>query len=316
MARQGPDSVTITLGTPNLFEISPRNKFWNRRRCHNLFAQRFDPKNDCRYPSDEFEGATRQFFDSATDTELLKLHEWYTLMASQPDLWHSDYQYSSDDDRSLRTEITTAGTTDIRWLDANQKGPYCYKKISGDFDCYTKVHEYDTVRNEFLIGLLCQSVSDTSDWLFWGWHEDTGAIKYVERKTINDVSADTSRGTNPPFHTAFRMKRVGNTFTLYSRYEDITQYYDTVPDESDWTHQTSPSGFTLDLGTDVRVGLVTASDEVLGTSLRTLHYFLRFLSGGETECDRSLARCAVLGNTYQFNGFLGMPDYLAGYGNA
>jgi hypothetical protein len=214
----------------------------------------------------------------------------------------------------MRINITTS---DVRWDDTVTEGPYVYKKVSGDFDCYTKLHDLTGTRAEFLYGILCQSTADLTDWLFWGWHEDTNQIKYFERKTVNGVSTDTIRGSAsyPPtpgddsWQTAFRMTRVGNQITLYSGYQDIRYFQEENPADSVWGSYDAQ--FTLDLGTDVRLGLVAASDVQSGATIYPVFFYFRFLAGGETECSRSSARCTQLKNDYQFNGFLGMPDNLS-----
>lgn len=308
-ARDSFDRVTIVMGMPNLFDIELPRLAWNRRRCHNLFHLRYLPLNECRYPSDEFEAASEQGLSETTDTELEREHGWYTVNPSKALQWTTNTDPpATGTDQTMHCWINPTASVDIRWLDTNRNGPYMYKKVSGDFDVYTKMTTGTGTRAQWLCGILVQNTADLSDWLFYGWHEDTGAIKYIQRKTANGSSADTQRGTNPPYHTAFRMKRETNDFKLYSRYADVTTFEDDNPDDSDWTYQATEA-FNID--TDVNVGLVIAGDTVDSTTFLPYFFYFRFLEGGETECNRSLTNCSTLTNTYQFNGFLGMPQNIA-----
>jgi hypothetical protein len=180
-----------------------------------------------------------------------------------------------------------------------------YKKVTGDFDVYTKIGDLSGVGAvEMVFGLLVQSIDDEQDWLFWGWHENTG-FDYSKRVTTNNVTVETITASGVPLDTAFRITRATNTFTLYRTFLNVEAKDTTHP--SSWTQE--GSSFSHTLGTTVRVGLVTASDNN-GTAdnVRSTYFYLRFLQDDTfTDCDRSFDDCTLRKNLYQFNGFIGMP---------
>jgi hypothetical protein len=304
---QAPDRVSLTLALPNLFEQRFPRILFNRNRCFNEWQNRFTIGNLCTWPSDEFEAPTRQFLRRSVATEIEHRHGWFTINADAATIIYATDQTEPGGsvDKCLYVQGTVAFDNKLRWLDANREGPYLYKKITGDFDVYTKIHDLSIGSlAEQTIGLLVQSTTDESDWLFWGWHENTG-FDYSKRSTENDVTTETITASGVPLDTAFRIVRSGNSFSIYRTFLNISAKDVTHP--SSWTQQ--GTSFTLNLGTTVRVGVVAGSDDTTnGRQLRCFFFYCRFLQDDTfTDCDRSFDDCTLRKNLYQFNGFIGMP---------
>lgn len=299
---QEPAIASIALGHFNLFESRFPRLFYDRMKCFSGYQNRFTPGNWCTYPSNEF--GAQDAYDyrlAATNEEHEAPHGWWTQQALRAMLF--------------KAHLSTAGTLAINtmnqyaaWQDNRRHGPYLYRYLSGDWDVHTKITLLP-YRDDWSYGFIAQDATaaasppelgeppppvPTSDWLFCGLH-DNGAsgTEFFVKKTEADVTALTTYSSVSDVR--IRLKRSGNTFTLYTR----------AADDDPWTqrHET-----TLALPTECRIGLAIASSTESSEIFGARFDYIRFTAGGLSTCRRDFADCQVHKNIHQFNGFREIPN--------
>lgn len=315
---EGPSRVIATLGAPTLFSRQFPNLLYNRTRCHNEFHNRFvhdGVTNNCSYPSDEFEwvGVIKQVGQTPAASEQESPNNWFYQNGNEFDNWARsgalNPAWPAATDRALWIEDKRA---DMRWSGANRNGLFVYKKLGDidagtddtDFDVRIKMEMAASLKDEWMVGILCQRENDPTDWVFWGRAENSSAVE-VYRKRVTDASSSTTTDFTDTGHEAFRLVRSGSSWTFYTRSESVTGGQ-TFDDTTAWTQQTTD---TLAMSGVVRVGIVACADVATGDNdVEAYIYHFRFYQGGAASCNRSLSDCQARKNTTQFNGFLGMPD--------
>lgn len=321
---QNPQAVTLKIGgTLGIDKQFPIYSF-NSRRCHNNFQRRFihDGVNWCSYPSDEFDLATKQSFDTDIDgggggTETELGHGMYVINGDANVGLGNFYSGlpvpgSSSTVPALYHNVNKQN---YRWNDANREGAFCYKKIGEvdatddlNIDVYTRINVFaTTVKPQYHIGLIVQDADSLGNWIFWGEAKNASAVaKSRMRKTVSDVSSETdldpASGPTGFFDTEYRISRSGTNWTFYSRYSDVTSQSNST---EDWRQRTTT---TATMSGMLNVGVVFASDDTAATQpIVAAFYFLRFLAGGAITCNRLLANCEARKNRVQFNAFLTLP---------
>lgn len=300
---QGPDQVQLTVGHGNLFEQRfPQTLY--ERKCFNAWQKRFVPKNPCHYPSTEFGPSHEQnlLAGGAIGIRTVK-NGWQTQQALRASTFAINRLYPHE-------LALVSSTQKLAWLDDDRYGPYFFRLLSGDFDVHTVVTMRVTTRLGWAAGLLIQDeaaainlaldvltepqqIAD-SNWLFWGRarRPSSSLSDLMSRKTLSNVSTTVRYQVED---TRVRLKRVGTSWSLYSRPDDVAA----------WILRATE---TLTLPSAVRIGLVLAADTDEQVQCGVSSDYLRFTSGGELLCDRTKARCRQLQNLKQFNGFEGIPD--------
>ncbi len=310
----GPAAVSVTIAAPAPSGFKyPHIKF-ARARCHNEWHNRFDhnDKNFCPFPSDEFEVATRQTFDTSSAAETEGEHGWHAINAT-----NATWIYTGEVSSSFGTTATTDSPlyatgsnvlNDAIWEDAARTGVFVYKKISGDVvvSMSTKVYPY-TGHDDAICGVLIQPVDDLTSWVFFGMQVVSGTPRYLGRRTLSGTSTDyTAAGSF-------------NGFKLTRSTSDPDDWVTAVADqdqtkrerESEFSWVTGIGTMIADLGTgDLNVGILFALDETGASGTLTFAfdaYHARFHAGGTTTCDGSFTACTARKNTSFFNAFMGMP---------
>lgn len=259
-------AATITLGYGKLFKRKLPWRRYERPRCLHDWENRFDPLNGCGFPSDQFKEDSTQSFKigGVTDSEQRRQFGWYTLnilKASSADVNITDLD-------ALWLSTTSSS---VDWSGANRNGPYVYKKITGDFDVYTRV-DIVTTREGGLMGILCQEDLDGDSWLFYARTRKPGEdIRLTLRSSI-DGSQEPSISGAFPDPRYLRMRRVGNVFTLYHA----------VVENEDWIEFATT---TITMTPEIRIGLAIGGG--VGTTLAASFEFFRFTAGGPSTCDRT-----------------------------
>jgi phage-related protein len=282
--------ASITLGYSNLFRRRLPWRRYQRIRCLHDWERRFELGNGCGFPSDEFEADTTQLLvnGAVTDSEQKRRYGWYALNMTKA----STADVNTAEFGSLYLETFSS---DVTWSGANRNGPFLYKKLSGDFDCYTKVNVFGT-RESGLLGMLCQEDGAPQDsWIFLARTRKTGEdISLTVRSSI-DGSQETSVAATQPDPRYLRMKRVGDLFTLYYA----------LVENTDWVELTQA---TVPMSTEIRIGAAIGGGE--GQGLSASYPFFRFTSGGPSTCDRTkegVDGCRVKDNVHRIFLFDGIP---------
>ena len=282
-------AATITLGTPNFLDrVIPFRQFI-RHRCQWNYGTRFLEDSGCFYPSDYFEADTEQDMIPVVQgaaTEVPFLHGWFGINMDEASF--ADVNLSSLSEFRLRYPDSTNVAA---WLNAARDGPFAYKKISGDFDVFSKVDPLITGGSR--TGFICQSVSTPSNWvsLFL-----VSTNTWVLRRTISDVSTDASDAATASDRW-LRLVRSGDDFEGF--YSD---------DGASWT---SVGTWTVVMGADIRIGIAVFQDTSNpATPIGGDYEFFRFNAGGLIECDRTLdgeKGCNAHSNSTHFGAFPVIP---------
>ncbi len=284
------ETASVTLGYANLFKRRLPWRRYQRTKCLHDWENRFQVGNGCGFPSDEFEADTMQMLRNGAvqDTEQKRKYGWYALnmtKASSADVDVSQFG-------SLWLETTSSET---EWAGTNRDGPYLYKKISGDFDVYTRV-EVGNTREGGLMGILCQEDQDGDSWLFFARTRKPGEdIKLVLQSSI-DGSQEPSITVENPDPRYLRMQRVGDLFTLYYSEDE----------NANWVEfgEATMTGMAF----AIRIGLAIGGGQ--GLALSAEFPFFRFTSGGPSTCDRTkegVDGCRVKDNVHRIFLFDGIP---------
>lgn len=313
-----PDLVTIVLGLPSLFNQRHPRLVFSRRQCLSDWnLRRAFLTNKCTAYSDEFEAMTAQDFHADDASETPMRNGWHVVNGNQttgspavPRAHSSGVAAPNGSDLALHLEQSGS----IQWLNGSSGGVFVFRRNGDelahdlDFDVAAKlsIDSAATTKDEYMAGLLIQSYSDLSDWLFWGLALESTpspASVYRMRKTVTGSSTSTDYAAGGTPDSEFRMRKVGDAFTLYTRAKSTLVRTD---NDGDWTQRATT---TLSVGSPYRLGLVVASDFVDSDVVHAYFHHFRVLDGfGLQTCDRSIADCLARGNDAQFNGFRGMPD--------
>jgi hypothetical protein len=299
---QGPNTATLLLGHPNLYETSLIKLLYGRK-CNAAYQNRFVVGNRCTYPSHEFAEQKREDFRSTADYgEQLQRHGWRTQQARRA----SDFDVDVSNAGQLTIE---SAEPRIAWRHRERYGPYFYRPLAGDFDVETQVILPATSRLRWMAGLLIQEPAaaaalvasgeeapafPTSSWLLYGSnHDGASSNRLLLRSTTASVTGpDQTVSVSDLF---LRVSRVGNSWTFYSKSSA----------SASWASRFTSS---LILPTLVNVGLVAASDERTTATFTARFEFLRFALGGLPQCLRTFEECDAHENLVQFGGFREMPQ--------
>lgn len=305
---QGPDTITITLGHPNLYETRIPKTYYDRRKCHNPFHDRFTAGNRCSYPSNEF-GAARaeDLIARAIYGDQERAHGWWTSQGRRA----STFDVNLDLAGAL-----SIGSSELRiaWNGRERYGPAFWRPIAGDFDLETHLVLAVTTRASWFAGLLVQDeaeasplvsgleelpTSPASSWAIWGANDDgAGSNRLRWRTTV--ANAPTVDSTVVSTDLFLRLKRIGNALTAYSKA--------TAGDA--WTSRATA---TLVLPTTARVGVLLSADSRTADPAKVRFEYLRFTAGGLGTCKRTWEDCIARGNMVEYNGFREMPSDRARY---
>lgn len=306
ISEEGPARITFILASPAFLNLTFPRTFYNRHHCVHPWQDRFnhDDKNFCNGHSDEFELQTYQDFRSATSNETEKDYGWYVLNGDHPEYIKIGDGLGSSTDKAIIISANNA-VNDLRWKDANRNGVFLFKKVPSsedtDVDICIKVAIASASTDDQIIGICLQADGAKGYSFFWGKQKFSGTERYLARETINDTSSDTTyTGT----YSAFRLKRVGDSITCYVRDEDVS-YRELSTDA--WTQKHTD---TFSINGDINIGVVFGVEDAYPpqVSLAQDLYHFRFLAGGYEACNRTLSNCALIKNTVQFGGYLGLPD--------
>lgn len=303
---EGPPRVAVTFASPSLHDLGYPKIPISRLVCQNPFHRRFiyDGRNLCQYPSDEFAYQTQQVLTDDVDTEIEKQHGWFVVNGSKPGLWAvaRDTPFINVPKMVITSEATVGDPE--AWINASRAGAYMYKIIEdsaasdADIDVATLV-DISGGTPDNISGILVQSVSSPSEWIFWASRAVSGSFDLLSRVTSSDVSTDTAVAQ---VDNALRVERTGSTWKLYSQNVLLNK---TVL-SAGWTLRRTE---TLAMTGDVRVGLAFSGIALEAPhSIDTFAYWFRFAKGGFATCDKSLTDCTERKNTVQRNAFLSLPD--------
>jgi len=280
--------ATFRLGTTNLFKRRMPQKQFVRHKCQHIYEQRFQEDNGCFYPSDIFGPDTRQNFKigATTDGEQKRQHGWHTFNALKVSIWDTDTSVPD-------AAIISSQSLDIDWVAAVHAAPFMFKKVSGDFDCWAEV-EPTEYKAGARCGILCYEASgDQNSWVYlvreWSTAEEFIVLVASAEDAIGALPTALEE-ENAPF---LRLKRVGNLFTSYWSLDGIA-----------WSQIEQR---TVQLDSDVRLGLAISAPSTETGSVSTVFRQFRFLSGGLATCDRTPEDCSNHENIIHFLGFLGIP---------
>jgi phage-related protein len=284
------EAASVTLGYSNLFKRKIPWRKYQRLRCLWDYENRFTVGNGCAYPSDEFEDDTTQDLSIGAqgDGEQGRLYGWSTLNAPSASRFNVNIDV-------LGELFIESSSSDIDWAGSNRNGPYLYKKISGNFDCYTQVIPKD-FRSSGLLGLLCQDDGGPQDsWVFLARTRDDGdEIRIVSTASI-DGSVEVTTVVEDPNPRYLRMRRVGDVFSLYY----------SATENTNWT---LIQDRTVEMNQGIRIGLAIGGGQ--GLVLAATFPYLRFTSGGLGTCDRTADGpdgCRVHKNLHRIFLFQGIP---------
>ncbi len=284
------ERASVTLGFNTLFKRTVPWRRYQRIRCLHDWENRFDLGNGCGYPSDEFMDDTMQMLKNGavTDAEQKRKFGWYTLNMLKAN--------SADTNGTELSELWLSTiSNDTDWAGSSREGPYVYKKLTGDFDVYTRV-ELVSTRDGGLMGIICQEDGAPQDsWVFLARTRKPGeAIRIVLKSAIDGEQQDDFELADPD-PRYLRMERVGDVFTLYHSETDNTN----------WVELTET---TIPMSTEIRIGLAIGGGQ--GTALAASFPFFRFRSGGPSTCDRTKDGpdgCRVKDNVHRIFLFDGIP---------
>ncbi len=283
------ERASVTLGYSNLFKRVLPWRRYQRIRCLHDWERRFELGNGCGYPSDEFESDTSQFltFGAVTDAEQKRRFGWYALNMTKTSF--ADVNITDFGELRLQTN-----SSDTDWAGESREGPYFYKKLTGDFDCYTRVNLTE-IRDGGICGLLCQEDMDGDSWIFIARTQFfVGTVKVLSRSSI-DSSLEPDVQVEDPAPRYVRMRRVGDVFTLYY----------SVDENANWVELTQS---TIPMTAEIRIGLAIGGGG--GGILGATFPYLRFTAGGPSTCDRTkegLDGCRVKDNIHRIFLFDGIP---------
>ena len=278
----------LTLGPPNFFKRKTCARKFQRMRCQFPWGQRFLDDAECGYPSDVFGPDTRaNFFPSASlvDTEKELQFGWWGLNGTKL----TRISIDSDDPGVL--EIASS-SDEIEWEPGFLNAPYCFKKLSGDFEVFTEVM-VDAYRVGYFAGLLCQSVDDLTSWVYLGQAISESVEQYIRGSAavagVLQIPIVYAGDTRP----WLRMIRSGDVFTCYYGADGVT-----------WT---SLGAFTVAMTAPIRLGLCLSAPRQEKGSVQARFGIFQFRSGGDTACERTREACRLKGNIHRYGAFPGIP---------
>jgi hypothetical protein len=304
---QGPDTITIVLGHPNLYEIRVPKLPYLRRKCFNPYQDRFTVGNLCSYPSNEFTEKTQEdlLIDASWGYQA-RQHGWMTAQANRASTF--DVHRTNSGDLTIATASAWIG-----WRGRERYGPAFFRPISGDFDLSTRVIVSGS-RLLYMVGLFVHDGAaavppvaglediptyPASSWIVFGQQESSGATRLAVRKTVSGSSAPDV--TVAVADTYLRMVRAGDVFTFYSK----------AAAGDAWTLR-GTEALNL-IPAEAYVGAILSSDDRSAVSLMARFEYLRFAAGGLASCKRTWEDCLAHGNMIDFNGFREMPSDRARY---
>jgi len=255
--------AVVELGWASLFRKNVPSKRYIRNKCQQDWENRFDVENGCNFPSDQFSEDTEQDFIAGAQGvgEQERKYGWFTKNATNAFSFNVSMIFPD----FLYIDSTKDG---IEWSGTERTGPYCYKKISGDFEVYTQV-DPQFFRPGGTFGILCQEDTFEGDsFIALGRTRGEGdPISIVVNASI-DGSVEPSAEVLNPVPSYVKLKRVGNVFSSYY----------SLTENSNWIHIEDR---TIAITPEVNIGLFLS-----GGGQAIFPYF-RFLSGGPDICDRT-----------------------------
>lgn len=287
-------AALLQLGPPNFFKRKTCPRKYQRMRCQHNWGARFLDDAGCGYPSDTFEGDTKEQwkFSNTTNDEKARQFGWYTINA---------LKCGSTDANSGRLEIneTVPGVLhiasqaeDIEWEPGLLNAPYVYKKLSGDFDVATQILPY-RFRAGLHAGILCQDRVDLTSWILFGlaidegWQTHVRATAAVAGVGMDALDEETS------IYNWVRLVRAANVFTCYRGTDGAT-----------WT---SIGALTVAMDADIRLGLCLAGARIEKGVVDVGFSVFQFRSGGDATCERTREACRLKGNVHRYGAFPGIP---------
>lgn len=308
------EAAVFELAQTNLFRRRVPWKAYQRVRCQQGYEGRFLDANGCGFPSDGFEGDTEQDIAISTtgDAETEHLFGWFAINAfktKRPPLTLAEILQERQGVLPQRVEgfevngrvpgslYIASISSSISWNVTNRQAPFLFKKLSGDFDVFTRAEVLDP-RAGMRAGLLCQDAGIGTSWIVIGRSEISEGVLGIRVSSANVGSgvADTTESVADEF---LRMKRTGNVFDLYRG----TAF------GGPWTLASSRT--IAGMSTLARLGLsLSAPSNETGPVSASFPY-IQFRAGGLPSCSRVLDDsngCRAHGNTPHFLAFLGMPQ--------
>lgn len=287
-------AASFELGHDDLFAIQiPRQRFV-RDRCRFFYRD-----EHCAYLGDEFGEVTEQDFFQQGDGE--GLYGWYaTNMAGAALCDTNDSPRRDPGEQGSGQFVVYCKDTEgaLDWNNSARDGPYVYKLIDGDFDCYIKAPMYGYADESGPI-FMVQSDGTPDNWLgYMGLDYD----HIITRNTIDASSSDAE--LIEPYsegHSYWRIARVGNVFRFYSRnwYSDL-----------EWAAEGEVTNDNME--GSVRVGIGSwYSGGYQALAVQCNFWFIRFTAGGFLTCDYSYAGpngCQNHKNTIHNGGCPALPN--------
>ena len=288
-------TASVVLGHSNLTKRKVPWRRAERHRCQQDWVGRFLHENGCSFPSDYFGPDKRQNLvrGATTNGEQKRRHGWYTLNALRAVAFEVDGATYPD---QLYME---SSDPQLAWNGATRDGPFLYKLLTGDFDCFTEVLVYDD-RVGSLCGILCQEAAGGLDsFVLWGVGHNQSDEHLVRLAIgLNDVQQPDS-DTAIVGDSFLRLRRVGNVFTFF--------HAPTLDVNSPTTGWTQLAQKTVALDSSVRLGLALTASTSEQARIAVGFSFIRFIAGGPSTCNQTFEQCSEYGNTARIFNMRGIP---------
>lgn len=308
-----PLRVTVHLGFPDLSRLSSPRLRISRLSCLQPWSGRHNIGNRCRYPSDDFGNQTLQNFQYPTIPGTVQSFRfgWYGRSLSAAD------RCDLDAPRNLKFNLKSGGP--FQWLNFVGNGPYIYKRIAENAAKTVDFHSFvgflsPNFQSEFGgIILATDHVDMPESWVMFGLRRTPTTNEYLLRNTVAKISdvPDLTVTATSPFHSFFRLERVGSTINAYTK----QQFGDP------WTLRHTVTNAEFDplpaaVGGFMRAGMSVSSDAVQGSvptwrvggGVSDDPVGLRVEVGGFDDCELTIDDCIERENTHQIALFDRIPD--------
>lgn len=284
------EAFVFEVGQFNLFKAKLPMNVWNDVICEWPYKS----IGFCDYGRDEFEGLSQINIKDGGDGA--KTQGWVALNFASAGVISADVHITNNN----FLQVTMSPTVDFSWKIGKIDAPFYYKLFDPtDFDIEISVSG-DPIENGEGEGFLVTGDNDnTQDWIFFRRVLKNGSFSLIITKTEDGLTESTiyEQVLN---NRLLRVVKVGSTFSFFARESDVFNWGNSIAT----TSQTDLDNVKL------RLGLCS----VTGSSSRSNNYqakfdYYRLLSGGLTDCDRTLGGpngCRVHKNTRRFGGAPGI----------